>query len=266
MYKKHSWFKKFCKVDENLEDEEHSGQPSGSWQWLVERIIEADALTTTWKVAQDLSLDHPTFTRYLKQIGKMKKVDNCVPHELTEIQKNCHFEASSSLIVCNSNKPFLDRIVMCDENWILYDNRRWLAQRLDQEETSKHFTKRNSHQKKVMVTVWWSVAGLIYFQFSSVQSLSRVRLFTTPWTAARQASLSITNSQSLPNVMSIESVMPSNHLILCWPLLLLPSNFPSIRDFSNEPALHIRWPKYWSFNFSISSSNEYSGLISFRID
>ena len=104
------------------------------------------------------------------------------------------------------------------------------------------------------------------FQFSSVQSLSRVWLFETPWTAARQASLSITNSRSLPKLMSTESVMPSNHLILCCPLLLLPSIFPSIRVFSNESALHIRWPKYWSFSFNISPSNEYSGLISFRMD
>ena len=88
----------------------------------------------------------------------------------------------------------------------------------------------------------------------------------TPWTAAHQASLSITNSHSLPKLMSIESVMPSNHLILCRPLLLLPSIFPSIRVFSNESVLPIRWPKYWSFSFNISPSNEYSGLISFRID
>ena len=101
---------------------------------------------------------------------------------------------------------------------------------------------------------------------SSVQSLSRVWLFVTPWTAALQASLSITNSQSLLKFMSIESVMPSNHIILCCPLLLLPSIFRSIRVFSNESALHIRWPKYWSFSFSISPSNEYSGLISFRTD
>ena len=101
-------------------------------------------------------------------------------------------------------------------------------------------------------------------QFSSLQSLSRVRLFATPWTAALQASLSITNSQSLPKLMSIESVMPSSHLMLCHPLLLLPSIFPSIRVFSNESVLHIRWPKYWSF--SISPSNEYLGLTSFRMD
>ena len=103
-------------------------------------------------------------------------------------------------------------------------------------------------------------------QFSSVQSLSHVWLFATPWTAACQSSLSITNSRSLLRLMSIESGMPSNHLILCHPLLLPPSIFPSIRVFSNEPALHIKWPKYWSFSFNISPSNEYSGLISFRMD
>ena len=100
----------------------------------------------------------------------------------------------------------------------------------------------------------------------SDQSLSPVRLFATPWTAASQASLSITNSQSLLKLMSIESVMPSNHLILCRPLLLPSSIFPSIRVFSNESVLHIRWPKYWSFSFSISPSKGYSGLISFRVD
>ena len=102
-------------------------------------------------------------------------------------------------------------------------------------------------------------------QFSSVQSLSLIQLFATPWTAAHQASLSITNSQSLLKLMSIESVMLSNHLILCHPLLLPPSVFPSIRVFSNELVLHIQWPKYWSFSFSISPSNEYSRLISFRM-
>ena len=102
------------------------------------------------------------------------------------------------------------------------------------------------------------------YQFSSVQSLSRVWLFVTPWTAACQASLSITNSWSLPKLMSIESVMPSNNLILCRPLLLLPTIPHSIRVFSNESALYIRWPKYCSFN--ISPSNEHPGLISFRID
>ena len=102
--------------------------------------------------------------------------------------------------------------------------------------------------------------------FSSVQSLSHVWLFATPWTAACQASLSITNSRSSPKPMSIVLVMPSNHLVLCRLLLLLPSIFPSIRVFSNESALRIRWPKYWSFSFNISPSNEHPGLISFRMD
>ena len=102
--------------------------------------------------------------------------------------------------------------------------------------------------------------------FSSAQLLSRVQFFATPWTAACQASLSITNSQCLLKLMYTESVMPSNRLILCCPLLLPPSIFPSIRVFSNETVLHIRWPKYWSFSFSISPSSEYSGLISFRMD
>ena len=101
-------------------------------------------------------------------------------------------------------------------------------------------------------------------QFSSV--VSHVRLFATPWTAGNQVSLSITNSQSLLKLMSIKSVMPSNHLILCRPVLLPPSIFPSIKVFSNESVLRFRWPKYWSFKFNISPSNEYSGLISFRID
>ena len=100
--------------------------------------------------------------------------------------------------------------------------------------------------------------------FSSVQSLNRVQVFATPWTTARQASLSITNSRSLPKLMSIKLVMPSSHLILCHPLLLLPLIFPSIRVFSSESVLHIRWPKYWSF--SLSPSNEHPGLISFRMD
>ena len=104
------------------------------------------------------------------------------------------------------------------------------------------------------------------YQFGSVQLLSRVPLFVTPWTAACQASPSITNFRSLPKLMSIESVMPSNHLILCCPLLLLPLIFPSTTVFSNESALCIRWPKCWSFSFNISPSNEHSGLISFRMD
>ena len=108
--------------------------------------------------------------------------------------------------------------------------------------------------------------AILAYWFSSVQSLSHVWLFATLWTAAHQASLSITNSKRWLKLMFIESMMPSNHLILCHPLLLLPSIFPSIRVFSNESVLHIRWPKYWSFSCRISPSNDYSGLISLRID
>ena len=127
---------------------------------------------------------------------------------------------------------------------------------------------------EVEIGVWNSQGGrkdkhyflFTFLQFSSVQSLSRVRLFVTPWTAARQASLSITNSRSSLRLTSIESVMPSSHLILCRPLLLLPPIPPSNRVFSNESTLHMRWPKYWSFSFSIIPSQEIPGLISFRMD
>ena len=104
------------------------------------------------------------------------------------------------------------------------------------------------------------------FHFSSVQSLSHVQLFVTPWTAAHQASLSVTNTWSPPKPMSIKLMMPSNHLILCHPLLLLPSIFPSIRIFSSESTLRVRWPKYWSFSFNISPSSEHPGLTSFKMD
>ena len=120
-----------------------------------------------------------------------------------------------------------------------------------------------SHASKVMLEILQARCQQLSV---SVQLLSRVWLFANPWTAARQASLSITNSWSLPKLLSIESVMPSSHLILCCPFLLLPSIFPSIRVFSNESVLYIRWPKYWSFSFNITPSSEYSGLISFRMD
>ena len=112
----------------------------------------------------------------------------------------------------------------------------------------------------------WRFLHVYLSRINSVQSLSRIRFFATPWTAARQTSLSITNSWSLLKLISSESVMPSSHLILCRPLLLLPSIFPSIRVFSDEPVLCIRWPKYWSFSFSISPSTKYSELIAFEMD
>ena len=117
---------------------------------------------------------------------------------------------------------------------------------------------------KFLLQILWS--RLIEYHFSSVQSLSSVQLFATPWISARQASLSITTSRSSLRLRSIESVMPSSHLILCHPLLLLPPIPPSIRVFSDESALRMRWPKYWSFSFSIIPSKEYPGLISFRMD
>ena len=143
--------------------------------------------------------------------------------------------------------------------------------RRDMENSKKKKTNRTSRAGKYSIWIKHSLDGLnirlntIKVRLSSVQLLSHVQLFATPWTAARQASLSITNSQSSPKPMSVESVMPSNHLILCRPLFL-PSIFPSIRVFSNESALHIRWPKYWSFSFNISPTNEHPGLISFRMD
>ena len=124
----------------------------------------------------------------------------------------------------------------------------------------------NLHHRICMFQSRWIATFLTIGGVSSVQSLSCVQLSATPWTAACQASLSITNSRSLLKLMSIDLVGPSNHFILCRPLLLLPSIFPSIKVFSNESVLCIRWPKYWSFSFRISPSNEYSGLISFRID
>ena len=138
------------------------------------------------------------------------------------------------MVLCLCLFPFLDRY-QWDQNW---------------SESRGNFIK------------YYNFSTLV----SSVPSLSHVQLFVTPWTAARQASLSNTISQSLHKLMSIELVMPSNHLIFCCPLLLPPSIFPSISVFSNESVLCIRWPKYWSFSFSISSSNEYSGLTSLRMD
>ena len=126
------------------------------------------------------------------------------------------------------------------------------------------FMDRTFCERKLLFLQEWTFLDMLSVSVS-VQLLSCFRLFVTPWTAARQASLSFTNSQSLLKLMSIKSVMPSNHLILCHPLLLLPTIFLSIRVFSNDSVLCIRWPKYWNFSFSISPSTEYSGLISFRM-
>lgn len=159
------WFKKFRSGDESLEDEEGRGRPSKFDNHQLKALIEADPRKTTREVAEELNVDQSTVVRHLKQIGKSKKLEKWVPHELNENQKNRRFEVSSALLLRNKNDPFLDRIVTCDEKWILYDNRRRSAQWLDHDEAPKHFPKPKLHQKKVMVTVWWSAAGLIHHSF-----------------------------------------------------------------------------------------------------
>ncbi|XP_061024038.1 histone-lysine N-methyltransferase SETMAR-like [Dama dama] len=153
------WFKKFRQGDESLEDDERSARPSEVDNDQLREIIDADPLKTTRKIAEELKVNHSTVVRHLKQIGKVKKLNKWVPHELTENQKNRRFEVSSSLILRNNNEPFLDRIVTCHEKWILSDNRQQPAQRLDQGKTL------NLYPKKIMVTVWWSAAGLIHYSF-----------------------------------------------------------------------------------------------------
>ncbi|KAK6757941.1 hypothetical protein RB195_015640 [Necator americanus] len=127
--------------------------------------VEADPRKTTRDIAKELNVDHTTVVRHLKQIVMTKKLDKWVPHELTESQKNRRFEISSAHLLRNENDPFLERIVTCDEKWILYDNRRRSAQWLDQKEAPRHHPKPKTHQKKIMVTVWWSAAGMIHYTF-----------------------------------------------------------------------------------------------------
>jgi len=134
---------------------------SRRWQWPTERIIEADSLITTWEAAEELSIDHSIIIQHLKQIGKMKKLDKWVPHELMANQKHCCFDVSSSLVLYSNNKPFLHKVVMRDEKWI-YNIWRWPTQWLDQE-APEHFLKPNLYQN--MVTVCWSAAGLIHYNF-----------------------------------------------------------------------------------------------------
>ena len=134
-----------------------------SWQRPTERIIKADPLTTTWEVAEELSVNHSMVIQHLRQIGKVKKLDEWVPHELTSNQK--YFEVSSSLILCNNNEPFIDWVMTCDKKWIWHDNWQWPVQWLDWGEAPKRFPKPSLHQKKVMPTVWRSAACPIHYSF-----------------------------------------------------------------------------------------------------
>ena len=154
------WFKKFCKGNENPEDEECGHQPPEPDNDKLRAVIEADALATTWEVVEELRVDHSLVIWHLKQIGKVKKLDKWMPHELTKNQKHHHSEVSC-LILFNNNEPFLYQIVMCNEKWIVYDNQRWPAQWLDLEEAPKNFPKQNLLQRKVIVTIWcvWSITA-----------------------------------------------------------------------------------------------------------
>lgn len=159
------WYQKFRSGNTNLDDEPHARRPSAIDNEKLKQLIEADSRKTTREVAEELNVNQSTVLRHLKQIGKTKKLDKWVPHELTEQQKNRRLEIASSLVLRNKNDPFLERIITCDEKWILYDNRRRSAQWLDRDQQPQHFPKPALHQKKVMVTVWWCAAGLIHHSF-----------------------------------------------------------------------------------------------------
>ncbi|CAK9826443.1 Histone-lysine N-methyltransferase SETMAR [Anthophora retusa] len=159
------WFKKFRSGDESLEDEDGRGRPSLVDNDQLKALVEADPRTTVRQLAQQLNVSYPTVIDHLRQLGKSKKLDKWVPHELSVDQKNRRYEACSAFLLCNKNDPFLHRLVTCDEKWIMYDNRRRSAQWLDHDEKPKHFPKPKLHQRKVMVTVWWSAVGIIHYSF-----------------------------------------------------------------------------------------------------
>ncbi len=162
------WFEKFCSGDMSVEDEEGRGRTSTVDDGHLKALIEADPRQTVRELAQGLGVDKSTVSRHLADIGKVKKLDKWVPHELNEKQKKRRYEVCFSLLLRNKNDPFLDRIVTCDEKWILYDNRRRSAQWLDVDEAPKHMPKPSLHPKKTMVTVWWSAAGVIHYNFLKV--------------------------------------------------------------------------------------------------
>lgn len=159
------WFSKFRSGDTSLENEERGRPETLVDDDKLKALVEADKRKTVRDLAADFNVDISTISRHLMSIGKVKKLDKWVPHELNENQKNRRFEISSSLLLRNKSDPFLARIITCDEKWILYDNRRRSAQWLDVDEAPKHMPKPNLHPKKVMVTVWWSATGVIHYNF-----------------------------------------------------------------------------------------------------
>lgn len=162
------WFERFRAGNTSLEDEDGRGRPSEVDDVQLKSMIEADPRKTTREVANDINFNHTTVLRHLHKIGKVKKIDKWVPHELTENQKNLRYEICSRLLLRNKTAPFLDRIVTCDEKWLLYDNRRRSAQWLNHDECPRQFPKPMSHPKKIMVSVWWSASGLIHHSFLKI--------------------------------------------------------------------------------------------------
>lgn len=161
------WFEKFRSGDFSLEDEPRSGRPRATPDEDLKAVVEDDPSQTVREIAEKLGLSKSSVADGLKRIGKVKKLDKWVPHNLSDRQKLARLEVSSSLLLRNRNDPFLDRIVTCDEKWITYDNRRRSGQWLDADEPPRQFPKPNVHEKKVMVTVWWSSAGVIHYNFFS---------------------------------------------------------------------------------------------------
>ena len=159
------WFKKFRGGDESLEDDERSGRPSDVDNDQLRALVKANPRTTVRELASELDVTYTRISNHLREIGKTKKLDKWVPYELNDNQKKRPYEVSSCLLLRNKNDPFLDRVVTCDEKWALYDNRRRSAQWLDADEAPRHFPKPELHQKKFMLTVWWSATGLIHYSF-----------------------------------------------------------------------------------------------------
>lgn len=170
------WFQKFRNGNFNLKDQKGRGRHGNVNNDELKEIIETDPRKSTREVAKELAVDHTTILRHLKEIGKVKKLDKWIPHQLNQNQKNRRYEICSSLLRRNESDPFLDRIVTCDEKWVLYDNRKRSAQWLDKNESPKQFPQSKFHQKKIMLTVWWYSNGIIHYNFlKSGETITSVR-------------------------------------------------------------------------------------------